>query len=421
MNETKDLETIDVTNNSHNDSESEQELEEEEEDGVDEEEVQNMLDIRIIEDELNYGNLGNESRNHFNKARDNDSFCLNAPKKQTYQFEKQIKHELSSNNAMSYEEMMRINHINQLSNSNRWRLYRFWRKLYFQKKEIQIKSLNKKYAEKLKEFERIRLEEDLYILREADIVGLTTTGAAKFRSIIEQIDPLIVVVEETAEVLESHVVTSLMKSTKHLILIGDHQQLKPNPNVYDLAINYNLIQNLMSETLLLITENQFYDEGKQLIIEAFDLLSTLMPFNQYIELKFRLLVNYAQKYKHLKQLELISEPMPHYLLIKEYFDNSRAHVGVNISLKSIHRYNNLEFKKSFENNFSKDSRVLLWHGIKQTFLDSIFAEGLKLPKHGRMFGKGIYFADRVTKSVNYTDYKRGVGTLLLCEVAVGDT
>lgn len=177
---------------------------------------------------------------------------------------------------------------------------------------------------------------------------------------------------------------------------------------------------VMSETLLLIIENQFYDEGKQLLIEAFDLLSTLMPFNEYIELKFRLLVNYAEKYKHLKQLELISEHTPNYLLIKEYFDNSRAHAGVNISLKSIHRYNNLESKKSFENNFSKDRRMLLWHGTKQRSLDSIFAEGLKLPKHGGMFGKGIYFADRVTKSVYYTDYKIGVGTLLLCEVAVGD-
>jgi hypothetical protein len=249
LNETNDLETIDVTNNSHNDSESEEELEEEEEDGVDEEEVQNMLDIRIIEDELNYGNLGNQSRNHLNKARDNDSFCFNGSKKQRYKFEKEMKHELSSNNVMSYEEIMRINDINQLSNSNRWRLYRVWRKLYFQEKEIQIKALNEEYAEKLKEFERIRLEEDLYILREANIVGLTTTGAAKFRSIIEQIDPLIVVVEEAAEVLESHVVTSLTKSTKHLILIGDHQQLKPNPTVYDLAINYNLEVSLFERMI----------------------------------------------------------------------------------------------------------------------------------------------------------------------------
>ncbi len=39
---------------------------------------------------------------------------------------------------------------------------------------------------------------------------------------------------------ESHVVTALTKSTKHLILIGDHQQLKPNPTVYELVKKYNL-------------------------------------------------------------------------------------------------------------------------------------------------------------------------------------
>ena len=46
--------------------------------------------------------------------------------------------------------------------------------------------------------------------------------------------------EEAAEVLEAHIVTSLTKGCKHLILIGDHQQLRPNPTVYDLQINYNL-------------------------------------------------------------------------------------------------------------------------------------------------------------------------------------
>ena len=46
--------------------------------------------------------------------------------------------------------------------------------------------------------------------------------------------------EEAAEVLEAHIVTSLTKGCKHLILIGDHQQLRPNPTVYDLQINYDL-------------------------------------------------------------------------------------------------------------------------------------------------------------------------------------
>ena len=46
--------------------------------------------------------------------------------------------------------------------------------------------------------------------------------------------------EEAAEVLESHIVTSLTPGCQHLILIGDHQQLRPNPTVYDLAKHYNL-------------------------------------------------------------------------------------------------------------------------------------------------------------------------------------
>ena len=46
--------------------------------------------------------------------------------------------------------------------------------------------------------------------------------------------------EEAAEVFEAHTVTSLTPGCQHLILIGDHQQLRPNPTVYDLEINYNL-------------------------------------------------------------------------------------------------------------------------------------------------------------------------------------
>lgn len=41
---------------------------------------------------------------------------------------------------------------------------------------------------------------------------------------------------------------------------------------------------------------------------------------------------------------------------------------------------------------------------------------------GYMFGKGIYFADMVSKSANYcfTSPGNDVGLLLLCEVALGD-
>lgn len=39
-------------------------------------------------------------------------------------------------------------------------------------------------------------------------------------------EPRIVIVEEAAEVLEAHTIATLSKACQHLILIGDHQQVK---------------------------------------------------------------------------------------------------------------------------------------------------------------------------------------------------
>ena len=50
----------------------------------------------------------------------------------------------------------------------------------------------------------------------------------------------IVIVEEAAEIFEAHVITSLSPKCEHLILIGDHVQLRPSPSVYKLAINYKI-------------------------------------------------------------------------------------------------------------------------------------------------------------------------------------
>ena len=69
---------------------------------------------------------------------------------------------------------------------------------------------------------------------------MTTTFAAKNRRILQRICPKIVLVEEAAEVLEAHIITSMTKECQHLIMIGDHQQLRPNPAVYELAKKYKL-------------------------------------------------------------------------------------------------------------------------------------------------------------------------------------
>lgn len=41
------------------------------------------------------------------------------------------------------------------------------------------------------------------------------------QSVLQQVGPEIVIVEEAAEVLEAHIITALSKHCKHLILIGE--------------------------------------------------------------------------------------------------------------------------------------------------------------------------------------------------------
>ena len=128
----------------------------------------------------------------------------------------------------------------RLSVNQRWKLYRLW----VQKtKKHYLNQLQKKqpdYEMALAGKFELMLEEDFRVLRNACVTGMTTTCAARYRRILQRIRPKIVLVEEAAEVLEAHIITSLTKGCQHLILIGDHQQLRPQPEVYELAKRYKL-------------------------------------------------------------------------------------------------------------------------------------------------------------------------------------
>jgi superfamily I DNA and/or RNA helicase len=78
---------------------------------------------------------------------------------------------------------------------------------------------------------------------------MTTTGRAKQQDYLKGIEFPIVIVEEAAEVFEAHIVTALTKNTEHIILIGDHEQLKPNPAVYELDTKYNLSMSLFERLI----------------------------------------------------------------------------------------------------------------------------------------------------------------------------
>lgn len=76
-------------------------------------------------------------------------------------------------------------------------------------------------------------------LKQAKIIAMTTTGAIKYKQILQNIlKPKIMLVEEAAHVLEAYVIAALTRHCTQLILIGDHKQLRPLIADYDLCKDF---------------------------------------------------------------------------------------------------------------------------------------------------------------------------------------
>ncbi|CAG5132361.1 unnamed protein product [Candidula unifasciata] len=141
---------------------------------------------------------------------------------------------------MTEEEESNVTSLWSLELDKRFALYNLWVHRYKQDLTEQMKDLIIEYkSEQDKQRDADNLE-TIDLLSEAKVIGMTTSGAARLRGVLQAVGCRIIVVEEAAEVLESHIVTSLNKHCKHLILIGDHQQLRPNPTVYQLAKDFGL-------------------------------------------------------------------------------------------------------------------------------------------------------------------------------------
>lgn len=127
-------------------------------------------------------------------------------------------------------------------------------------------------------------------------------------------------------------------------------------------------------------------------------------------------------------------PLPHdsedYQLIEKYLLATHAptHTDWSLELEEVFLLERRgEFDRFAHYRETLKNRMLLWHGSRLTNFVGILSQGLRIappeaPTTGYMFGKGVYFADLVSKSAQYcfTDKKNPVGLMLLSEVALGE-
>jgi len=142
-----------------------------------------------------------------------------------------------------------------------------WRKDILSSLTYDLEDLAKEFKATAKEDQALCREAEGNILAQARIIGATTSGAATYHDLLTEKAAGVVLVEEAGEVLESHILTSLAlgteggESSKHLVLIGDHKQLPPKVENYELTatsgcgydLDCSLFERLVSSGLPSVT------------------------------------------------------------------------------------------------------------------------------------------------------------------------
>ncbi|KAI2898542.1 hypothetical protein CBS63078_7543 [Aspergillus niger] len=125
--------------------------------------------------------------------------------------------------------------LEHMSVRERQMIYEHWLTENRRQKHDKAKILVQEQRRSKEEMNDVRHEVDLRCLRQAQVIGVTTSGLARNLKMLRRLQSKVVLCEEAGEVLEAHLLTALLPSVEHAILIGDHQQLRPQIQDYNLS------------------------------------------------------------------------------------------------------------------------------------------------------------------------------------------
>nr|XP_054769133.1 NFX1-type zinc finger-containing protein 1-like [Lytechinus pictus] len=209
---------------------------------------------RMIDDGSDEEDEYSDETSEEDEYEDNSPLGLdlkNLIKEDEYYLRCYIQKKLSVEDVIELHELQSImsKDVWTLHPNDRWALYHIWVKNYLEDMNTRLSDYETKFKQLCVQLDEARDIDKYHALREATLIGMTTTGAAKHQQVLHRVRPKIVIVEEAAEVLEGHIITSLNESCQQLILIGDHQQLRPKPNVFLLAKKYHLDVSLFERLI----------------------------------------------------------------------------------------------------------------------------------------------------------------------------
>ncbi|KAI8303766.1 Helicase required for RNAi-mediated heterochromatin assembly 1 [Colletotrichum sp. SAR11_59] len=117
--------------------------------------------------------------------------------------------------------------LSAMNHRERVIIYRDWARQALDRDLDLLSALHDIYDKGRQRNDRVRSATDLRCLQQANIIGVTTTGLARNLDLLRRVQSKVLLCEEAGEVLEAHLVTALLPTIEHAILIGDHLQLRP--------------------------------------------------------------------------------------------------------------------------------------------------------------------------------------------------
>ncbi|KAH0281701.1 P-loop containing nucleoside triphosphate hydrolase protein, partial [Aureobasidium melanogenum] len=169
-----------------------------------------------------------------------------------------IKH-LSEKDVKKILASSKFSDLNKVPPQYRLGLYEFFVKEAKQKIIKAARDLAFRWAKEVRDWTRGQFVKKLQVLADTKVIGCTSTGFAKYRPMIYALKPRIVMVEEAGECLEANMMSMFLPSLQHLILVGDHQQLRPraqkathNFKHYEISLFERLASNTVDYKMLTV-------------------------------------------------------------------------------------------------------------------------------------------------------------------------
>ncbi|KAI0541591.1 P-loop containing nucleoside triphosphate hydrolase protein [Xylaria digitata] len=147
-----------------------------------------------------------------------------------------------------------LSRVWNLKKSERLAKIQEWKSDIGRGKLQELTTCSKQFNKSQKTLQRLRKERTEQILRAKRIIACTTTAASMYAAEIQSASPGIMIVEEAGEILESHILAAMAPTTKQLIQIGDHKQLRPKIKNFKLSVEarngYDLNRSLFERLIL---------------------------------------------------------------------------------------------------------------------------------------------------------------------------